>query len=258
MSADLWYYAVDEETKGPLDFADLIEVLRRSPRSQDVLVWRQGMKDWVKAETVSALSQHIVRPPPLPSKRLSPPVSPEPGPLIEEKGGKGWGRTAISILFGIVGVGLGRAYGSAFWIPALLVSLSYLGFSKLRIAPAVAAMLGVLVGHTLWMIVGHAALFMMGKPNPDWALLSVDVLAVLGLTIWCMKKQSRASCVGTLVYQLLCLVFLIGSFDDVTASVGQVGLIEHLILRIVGFGLALYAAVKQGRCAEVSVGYSAG
>src|ERR1700676_4588395 len=60
-----WYYAVDNEQKGPINEAELKEHLATNKVPADVLVWKDGMDNWTPANQVPAFS---FRPPPVPAK----------------------------------------------------------------------------------------------------------------------------------------------------------------------------------------------
>jgi len=66
--SDIWYYAVNDKTVGPLSLADLTTILsRRDVDAENLLVWRAGFKQWQKAETVPELKVFVIKPPPLPA-----------------------------------------------------------------------------------------------------------------------------------------------------------------------------------------------
>ncbi len=60
-----WYYAVDNEQKGPINEAELKEFLAGNKVPADALVWKDGMDNWTPANQVPALS---FRQPPIPAK----------------------------------------------------------------------------------------------------------------------------------------------------------------------------------------------
>jgi hypothetical protein len=72
---DSWYYAEAGKPVGPLSLADLIAALSHVPNARNVLVWREGLLDWVEAVTVPDIVAHLVKPPPIPA---SPPHLPRP------------------------------------------------------------------------------------------------------------------------------------------------------------------------------------
>jgi hypothetical protein len=41
---ELWYYAKDGESRGPLSLADLVGYLSQAPDPEKVLVWRKGFR----------------------------------------------------------------------------------------------------------------------------------------------------------------------------------------------------------------------
>ena len=64
----IWYYAEGDKSVGPILLADLIAILSRVSTPQNVLVWRDGLLNWVEAKDVPELAPHLIKPPPLPFK----------------------------------------------------------------------------------------------------------------------------------------------------------------------------------------------
>jgi len=60
-----WYYAVDNEQKGPINESELKENLAANKIPADSLVWKDGMDAWTPANQVPAFS---FRQPPIPAK----------------------------------------------------------------------------------------------------------------------------------------------------------------------------------------------
>jgi uncharacterized membrane protein len=60
-----WYYAADNEQKGPVNEAELKENLATNKLPADTLVWKDGMDAWTPANQVPAFS---FRQPPIPAK----------------------------------------------------------------------------------------------------------------------------------------------------------------------------------------------
>jgi hypothetical protein len=60
-----WYYSEGDKSVGPLSLADLTAIFSRVSDARDVLVWRNGFSNWIRAEDVPELAAHIVKPPPL-------------------------------------------------------------------------------------------------------------------------------------------------------------------------------------------------
>jgi len=60
-----WYYAADNEQKGPINEAELKEHLATNKVPPDTLVWKDGMESWTPANQVPAFS---FRQPPMPAK----------------------------------------------------------------------------------------------------------------------------------------------------------------------------------------------
>jgi hypothetical protein len=242
--SDVWYYAEGSETIGPVDLVALSQALKKKSRPKDVLIWQEGYKDWVEAGGIPALNHLLVRPPPIPSKKPASYLSPDHRQAIatEEKkpGWKAWSATLVGWA---IGFGLARVFGGVFWIPALLIWLSYWVFTRLKLYMPVALMLAVVLGHTLWMIVGHVSLILMDKTISELPMFAFDVNVVLIATIWCIKTASVSACVFVLLYQLLVLAVNVIFFDEY-AKTSQLGASMHVALRILGAALAIYAIVK--------------
>ena len=66
--SDVWYYAEGEKTVGPVKLAELTAILSRVSIAKEVLIWRTGLADWVKAENVQELAPYLISPPPLPTQ----------------------------------------------------------------------------------------------------------------------------------------------------------------------------------------------
>jgi hypothetical protein len=141
---------------------------------------------------------------------------------------------------------LARGFGIAFWIPPLFIWLSYWIFTKLKTDSYISIMLGFVMGHTLWMILGHAMLISTGRTSPDLAGFAVDLIAVIIGVIWCLKRPSVYSCAFVLLYQIIVLGVNVVLFNkNVNAS--QAAAVMHVILRAVGSGMAIYAIVQTWR-----------
>jgi uncharacterized membrane protein len=66
-----WYYAADNEQKGPLNESELKASLASGKLAADTLVWKDGMDNWTPASQVPAFT---FRQPPTPAA-VQPPVS---------------------------------------------------------------------------------------------------------------------------------------------------------------------------------------
>src|SRR5271163_3826243 len=69
-----WYYAADNEQKGPVNESELKANLAASKLPADTLVWKDGMDNWTPANQVAAFT---FRQPPTPAK-IQPPVAAGP------------------------------------------------------------------------------------------------------------------------------------------------------------------------------------
>ncbi len=84
-----WYYAENDEQKGPINEAELKEKFAQATLPPDTLVWAKGMAGWVEAHTLPKF-QFTAPPapaadpvPPLPPKTETPAASAAPGQPVE-------------------------------------------------------------------------------------------------------------------------------------------------------------------------------
>ena len=249
---DFWYYAEGNETRGPITFDQLIKLLSQLPAPSGVPVWREGLDDWRNAGNVREIAEKLIRPPPLrkPPPSLRPVSYPSPEDqamnVPHEKRKRNWLHVVATLAAWVFAYGLARTIGGTFWMPALFIGLSYWIFTKLKVEFPIALMLAVLLGHTLWIAAGHAILLSINKPRPDMAWFSLDLIALAVALVWCLKKQSVASCVFVLLYELVGLAANISDFTE-NIKVNEAAAWMHPSLRVIGCGLAIYAIVKVGQ-----------
>jgi uncharacterized membrane protein len=70
-----WYYAADNQQKGPINESELKANLASHKLPADTLVWKDGMENWTPANQVPAFT---FRPPPTPAA-VQPPLAAAPG-----------------------------------------------------------------------------------------------------------------------------------------------------------------------------------
>ena len=61
-----WYYAINQERKGPVDEATMADLAKSGVITPDTLVWRQGLTEWQPFRAVSdhaSVQQAVVEPP---------------------------------------------------------------------------------------------------------------------------------------------------------------------------------------------------
>lgn len=78
-----WHYDKGGEQRGPITLAQLSQLAKTRQLLPDDLVWREDMKDWIRASSVAELFPVASRPPalpPAPPARPSPPALPQPVP----------------------------------------------------------------------------------------------------------------------------------------------------------------------------------
>jgi GYF domain 2 len=251
LMSEFWYYAEGNETRGPITFDQLIKILSRLPTPKGVLVWREGLADWTAAENLREIAEKLIRPPPLP--RLPPLPSRKPVSYLSpeyramnvssEKPKRNWLHIVATLVAWVFAYGLARSIGGNFWIPVVFIWVSYWILTKLKVQTSIAAMLALLLGHTLWIAAGHAILLSINKPSPDLPWFTIDLIALAVALIWCLKKQSVASCVFVLLYELVGLAVNIVDFNEMS-KVSEAAAWMHVSLRAIGCGLAIYAIVE--------------
>ncbi|PTX99416.1 hypothetical protein DB346_16345 [Verrucomicrobia bacterium LW23] len=73
-----WYYAQNSEQKGPVNEAEIKELLAAKAIAPDALVWKEGMGEWTPANKVP---EFVMRTPPKPAASAAPaPVASAPAP----------------------------------------------------------------------------------------------------------------------------------------------------------------------------------
>lgn len=86
-----WFYADDDQQKGPIAEVDLRALLLSGSLPVDTLVWSEGMADWVSAEKVPDLYRSAQAPPPVTSS-MSPSVEPSTAGAGPSQTGNGNGK----------------------------------------------------------------------------------------------------------------------------------------------------------------------
>jgi hypothetical protein len=120
------------------------------------------------------------------------------------------------------------------------------------VEPVAVPMLAVVIGHTGWMIVGHVYLYLMGALTAELLSNLLDVVLVVGLTIWFLIRRSRAAAIGVLAYQCVALASGIAfsgeiSIPGISGQALTVAQLLHVLLRVAGIALAIYAIAKLGK-----------
>lgn len=96
---DAWYYADGEQSVGPLTFLELRDALAHFPDARNILIWRDGYKDWLEAERIPELSAYLVKPPPLKKKPIAASGNHEPTQQPHKRGGCATALLVILVLF---------------------------------------------------------------------------------------------------------------------------------------------------------------
>lgn len=66
-----WFYVQEGRRKGPLELAELVALILGGELPEDSLIWRAGLEEWVKANSVEEIQREL--PPPIPVKDGEPP-----------------------------------------------------------------------------------------------------------------------------------------------------------------------------------------
>jgi hypothetical protein len=77
MADSIWYYAIEDEEKGPVTAAQLKALAASAQLNPDDLVWREGLEDWKPARDVSGLFTGAA------AKTTTRPAEPTPPPAAE-------------------------------------------------------------------------------------------------------------------------------------------------------------------------------
>jgi hypothetical protein len=83
--AEQWYYAKDDEKRGPVTGARLRELAAAGELSPSDLIWQDGMAEWATALDMEGLFPEGVLPPPLPAAEAGPPPLPRPASASRER-----------------------------------------------------------------------------------------------------------------------------------------------------------------------------
>lgn len=213
----------------------------------------------MEAGSLPELARAVGGPPPLPPtavvkpatiERHVSPLSPEYRQAVQvEDKPRSWMGTIAVIAAALVSVILSKALGGVYWMPVLLITVSIWVLTKAKLRGYAAWMLGVLVGQTLWMAIGHVTLYATDKPDPEMLTFLFDLCVVFGLTVWGARAQSVAVCVCVLLYQIIALGTNVVFLDEF-AKVSAAGVGMHMVLRTLGIGLAIYAIVRASQHKE--------
>jgi len=177
---------------------------------------------------------------------------------------EGVGKKVLKIggaIFGTVGV---TVLGATLIWPAALIGITWFILTKCKVESVAVPMLAFAVGHSGWMVVGHATLAAMGG-EADLISVAVDVVIVIALLTWFLWARSRAAAIGVLVYQILALgvgVLLWGptveaikeAIPRASSQTLMFAQAMHVFLRITGICLCVYAIAKLRK--QTTVKYS--
>ena len=248
-----WFYARGGVQQGPMSLENLRAKLATDGNLAEALVWRDGFDGWKRAPEVQELYPKAPTPPPLPED--------DAGVLRTKSGSseKKWSSSLVGKLVSIgsalVGIALAKAFGATFWMPAALIALAWFVLSKMRAHELMIPMLAFMLGHTTWMVVGSGLLIYLNGWSADNSWFLVDVVVVVGLTIWGLRAPSWRSSGGVLVYQIAALGM--GALDmaygggvkisSLSAQSIMLAQVMHILLRVIGIGLAIQGVIAFAR-----------
>src|SRR5262245_29559616 len=176
---------------------------------------------------------------------------------------EGVGKKVLKIggaIFGTVGV---TVLGATLIWPAALIGITWFILTKCKVESVAVPMLAFAVGHSGWMVVGHATLAAM-RGEADLISVAVDVVIVIALLTWFLWARSRAAAIGVLVYQILALgvgVLWGPTVEAIKEAIPRASSqtlmfaqAMHVFLRITGICLCVYAIAKLRK--QTTVKYS--
>jgi hypothetical protein len=237
--SDDWYCELEGRQYGPMPFPDLQSKLQGA-NLQNVFVWCDQYDDWKCAADVPELKPQPRRPRPLPGAAQSradiqsPPEKKRPSKWAAF----GWYTLAIGI--GLPVAGLTRALGPVFWIPSLLVSITWLILAKCKVNCAILPMLAILIGHTTSMLVGASLVYAATGMTEDVLFFGLNLILVTGLSIWTMARLSIPSVLGIMLYQFAILGNMALGWDE---QIDPMVLAMHTLLRVADIAAGIYAIV---------------
>jgi uncharacterized membrane protein len=189
-----WYYAVNNEQKGPVNESELKAQLAANKIPSDSLVWKEGMDNWTPANQVSAFT---FREPPVPARGGT--LTPSPASVAHVPGADNPESAVPVTMASLLGSGealevdaedaeKNKVMGilcyliALWWLP--LVVASHSPFAKYHANQGFCLFVFTLVVLvTKWIIVG--LLSMLGLDRLDWIfgllLIPVLILLILGV-----------------------------------------------------------------------------
>src|SRR5260221_9656196 len=82
-----WFYVHEGRRKGPINVAQLAELILGQSLPEDVLVWRHGLDEWAPASSLDEIKRDL--PPPLPGQATDKPAVPAEARADSEGPGEG-------------------------------------------------------------------------------------------------------------------------------------------------------------------------
>ncbi len=161
-----WYYLVRNEQKGPVPKDFILDLARGGQLQRTDLVWTEGMKDWLPAESVPELGiKRIVPPagsaqptaPSFPNINIQNTIS---SPILKTSG-----LAVASLVMGILGV-LSGWFCCGLIFPILAIIFGHMAYSQINRQPNVLsgrgmAITGFILGY-ISLVVSLIIIFVFG------------------------------------------------------------------------------------------------
>lgn len=233
--SDVWYLAGDGKEFGPFSLLELQARLRGVDLTKSY-VWRDGFADWKRAVEIEELRPRPPKPPPFVVDERDFPV-----PAGDAMAGKGkkWLEQGAMIVSGAIGIGLARTLGMTFWLPALLIMVTWFVLAKWELPEHLRPVMAILIGHMAWQIIGFSILYAMRGMSTAIVAVSLDIICVIALSVWVFLRHSMLSMGAVLLYEAAGIETLVSNGDE--THVGQIAVGMHIFLRVAGVVAAGYA-----------------
>ncbi len=138
-----------------------------------------------------------------------------------------------------------RVLGWSFWIPLVALAIAWLVL-RWTTPKWLAPVLTVIIGQTTWIASSLVILSVTGGLSTELEIsIAIEVLIVVALVWWTLKKKSVASLSAIICFELVGLVAILIAIDDHPGQMLTIAM--HALLRITGIVAAVYAIVAARR-----------
>lgn len=236
-----WYFADGSRTFGPFEIEELTARIIKKKDAASTLVWREGMADWTLARDVREI-RFPASPPPLPQTHTW-----EPAPTVSDgarrRNSQPW-QTIGVIVVAIISFSLARTIGGDFWIPLLLLAVSFWLTTKTSLQQCLRPTFSAALAHTLWIALGATILLFLesGKHSAQAVELLPDLVIMSAIVAWLYFQQSKFSLFGLIAYEIISLGINIYTFSNHPNP--RFAMIMHIGIRLFIIGSSIYAINK--------------